>query len=187
MGSVRLALWAPRCALVASLALLPFTASAASSKLQELSAKVDALSAQVAQLQQQQGARQARTTAVLPSDIVGTWTLKGFQSELHAGVGSWQVSSYVYNGTVEFTADGKYKLTIVESGNRLTNGGESVNAFTNPEAVARGKWKLKGNDLTMDSGLTVKIDAGLSVMTMASANPADNTNVMLVLTKQPAP
>lgn len=187
MGSVRLALWAPRCALVASLALLPFTASAASSRLQELSARVDALSAQVAQLQQHQGAQQVRTTAVLPSDIVGTWTLKGFQSELRAFVGEWQVSSYVYNGTIEFTADGKYKLNNVESGNRLING-TGVISYTNPEVVARGKWKLKGNDLMLDGGIpAMKIDAGLTVMTATSVNPADNTNVMLVLTKQPAP
>lgn len=183
MGSVRLAHWAPRCALVASLALLPFTASAASSKLQELSAKVDALSAQVAQLQ----ARNARISAVLPEDIVGTWYFNGFQSELHPGQGSWQVRSYVFNGTVTFTADGKYKMVSVESGNELVAGGTVVNGFVKPEETGKGKWAIKNNQLVLDGTAKVAINTEKSVVTAAFANPADNTNVMLVMTKQPVP
>lgn len=169
-----------RVAAIGLLLALPLAASAQTTQIQQLSAKVEALAAQVAKLQPR-----AAGVAAVPEDVVGTWTLTGFQSELHAGVGNWQVRSYVYNGSVVFTVDGKYKLSIVESGNELVNGGAVVNAFVKPEAVQRGKWRLKDNGVSLDGGAAIPLSADSMVMTRASANPADNTNVMLVLSKQP--
>lgn len=185
MGSVvRCAPWALRGALVAALAVLPFMAQAESSRVQALSAKVDALAAQVAALQ----ARGARVNvAPTPADLVGDWTLTGFQSELHGGAGAWQVRSYVHQGTISLYDTGKYKLTVASSGNELINGGNTVQSFASPEQVAKGKWTVKGNTLMLDGNPGGTISADMTVVTRTNANPADNTNVMLVLTKQPAP
>ena len=165
---------------VGLLLVVPLAASAQSSQVEQLTARVEALAAQVAKLQPR-----ASGVAAVPEDVIGTWALKGFQSELHAGVGNWQVRSYVFNGTMVFTADGKYKLTSVESGNELVNGGAVVNAFVKPEEVQRGKWRLKSGGVSLDGGPVIPLSADNMVMTSASANPLDNTNVMLVLTKQP--
>lgn len=168
------------------LALLagPLTAAAAPSRLEQLEARVESLAAQLKALP----ARTAVTAAV-PSDIVGTWNLKGFQSELGVFGTSWQVRSYVFKGTINFLANGRYTQKVTESGNELVGSGAAVNSFTNPEEVIRGKWKLVGNQVVLDDNAAapLDLDAGLSVLTYTGANPADFTNVMLVITKQPAP
>ena len=75
---------------------------------------------------------------------------------------------------------------MVESGNELVAGGSVVNAYVKPEETGRGKWRLKGNEVTLDGGINgLTLSANNTVMTKASANPADNTNVMLVLSKLP--
>lgn len=163
----------------AALVGMPLAASADASALDELEARVSALEARLAN-------RQAPRigTAAVPADIVGTWSLRGFQTELHAGP-NWQVRSYVFNGKVNFKADGSYTLTSVESGNELVNGGATVNAFVGPEEKGKGRWVLKGTEVILDGSQRLMLDAGATVMTYASPNPDDpnRTTVMLVVTK----
>jgi hypothetical protein len=147
-----------------------------------LEARVEALAAQLNALP-----TRAAATAAVPADIVGTWNIKGFQSEMD--VGPWSVRSYVFKGTINFLANGKYTQKVTESGNELVASGTVINSFAKPEEVTRGKWKLVGNQVVLDNNVAAPfdLDAGLSVMTYAGANPLDYTNVMLVFTKQPAP
>jgi hypothetical protein len=171
-------------ALFLSLLAGPLTATAATSRLEQLEARVEALAAQFNALP-----ARASATAAVPADIVGTWNLKGFQSEMGVFGTSWQVRSYVFKGTITFLGNGRYTQKVSESGNELVASGTVINSFANPEGLLRGKWKLVGNQVVLDDNVAapLDLDAGLSVMTYTGANPADHTNVMLVITKQPAP
>lgn len=170
---------APFASTLACLGLCLGLASGAAAQTTDVQAQIDALNARIAKLE---------GGALVDADVVGSYALFGIQSEMHGAGTSLQVRSYVYRGKLTLKADGKFTLSNVETGNQLdvnSTTGSSVSFFSTPEPLSRGSWKVVGNQLVSPQMPRLNIAAGGQIMSGTTANPADNTNVLLVLTRLP--
>jgi len=122
------------------------------------------------------------TRTLEPADLVGTYATTAFQSELNGG-SPWKVRSYVFDGTTTLKVDGKYTGKSTESGNEVSSDGV-VNFFSHDEAT-RGKWKLNGSKVDL-GGLKLYVVGAGEMLVGSFANPVDNTNVILLLTRLPS-
>jgi hypothetical protein len=144
-----------------------------------LAIELDALKARVAKLEGQ----------IVPDDLVGTYTVNALQNELNASNPSIpQVSSYVFGGTMVFSAGGAVSFNgTAENGNSLRLGASpSVQPFVSSSgpAVFTSTWTYANGTVTVDGlpiGLSVAV--GGRVLIGAGANHADGTNVLLILTR----
>jgi hypothetical protein len=172
--------------LLSSLALMPFACVAfgappagAGNPVQALSDQLAALTARVAKLEGQ----------ITAADLVGTYAVHGFQTELRAAGGGapTQVASYIYVGTAALTADNSTTLTLTEEGSRLL--------FTAPPSVVpdgpiagslSGTWTYANGVVTASEGgspIPLNVAVGGRVLIGASANHSDGTNVLLIFTR----
>jgi hypothetical protein len=167
----------PALASAALVAGLAFPGLGQAADVATLQAQIQALSARLAKLE---------TPAYTAADLAGSYAVTGFQSELHGTGGDWQVRSYVYDGTITLKVDGKYTKKIAETGSQIVGSGGGVFAsFFSQDDPGRGKWKVKGNTVDLD-GLKLYIVGTGELLVGSSANPDDNTNVILLLTRLPS-
>jgi hypothetical protein len=145
--------------------------------------RVAALEARVAKLEGQ----------ITSSDLAGTYTLNGFQTELRAKVqdGFTAVSSYVFQGTFVLNADGTG--SSVGTGAEI---GHSLGLFIGTPTFippSRTLWNKPGGGFTFSwsyangvatvSGIPLGVAAGGRVLVGTGTNPADGTTVILVMTR----
>jgi hypothetical protein len=145
--------------------------------VESLANDLAALTARVAKLEGQ----------IVAADLVGTYALRGIQLELSGGPGNpAQVSSYVLVGTVTLNTDGTVSISASPAnGNTLS--------FTTPPSVSvfQGSgngggsttWTYDNGSVTVFGGVPLSVAAGGRVLIGVSANPADGTDVLLILTR----
>lgn len=151
----------------------PAKAADVNANFSALAAGINALSARVAKLEGQ----------ITAADLVGTYALKGIQMELGGGAGA-HLASYVYTGTLTLAADGTGSLTSTQSGSQLnlavsppTRGSASKPAETGVLT-----WSLSGSSVTA-LGMNFAVSNGGRMLVAAGANPADGTEVILIITR----
>jgi|GEM_PF-3379151 len=153
-------------------------------QIQALSSELEALTARVAKLEGQ----------ITAADLVGTYALHGFQNEMHApnspGGYPAQISSYVFVGTAVLNADGTGTISVTtpDSGSSMVLGPPATvhNFVGSGGGTISGNWTYDalGGTISFGAGTPpLSVAAGGRVLTGASANPADNTDVLLVLTR----
>ena len=153
-----------------------------------LANKVAALEARVAKLEGQ----------ITSSDLVGTYAFHGFQTELRAKVqdGATAVSSYVFQGTIVFNADGTASFSAGG-----TERGHALNLFQNPSigsgTLPAGRavinkvdggsapftWTFANGVVTTSVGFPANVTAGGRVLVATGTNPLDGTTVLLIMTR----
>jgi hypothetical protein len=154
------------------------TTQAQSPTIESLASDLVALTGRVAKLEGQ----------IVAADLVGTYALRGFQIELSGGAGGpAQVSSYVFTGTVTLNADGTASFVgTPDNGNSLS--------FTTPASVSifqgsgggsgTSTWTYVDGSVTVEGGTPpLSVAAGGRVLVGVSANQADGTDVILILTR----
>jgi hypothetical protein len=149
--------------------------------------ELQALQATIARL----NARVDRLERTGPALIPGSYRIHGLQTELAGEVGFARVSSYVYEGTVTFNADGTYRTKGSSTGSHLKWGmcclpGTAVREIKDDDPEkGRGRWTLEGNRLTLKSenGSFVYSGAG-DMFVGASSNTLDGTSVMLMFVRE---
>jgi hypothetical protein len=157
-------------------AALPIQAQ--SPTIDSLASDLAALTARVAKLEGQ----------IAAADLVGTYALRGFQIELSGGTGrTAQVSSYVFTGTITLNADGTATVSGgPENGNTLSfTVPPSLSIFQgSPGGSGTSTWTYLNGSVTVD-GVTppLSVAAGGRVLIGVSANPADGTDVIVILTR----
>ena len=148
-----------------------------------IASKVAALEARVAKLEGQ----------ITSSDLAGTYTLNGFQTELRAKVqdGVTFVASYVFQGKFVLNADGTG--SSVGTGAEI---GHSLGLFIGTPMFippSRTVWNKPGeafsftwsyaNGVANVFGIPLSVAAGGRVLVGTGTNPADGTTVILVMTR----
>ena len=146
--------------------------------IESLTSDLAALAARVAKLEGQ----------IVATDLVGTYALRGFQIELSGGAGRpAQVSSYVFTATVTLNADGTVSfIATPENGNSLSlTTPPSVSIFQgNGGGSGTSTWAYVNGSVTVEGGTPpLSVAAGGRVLVGVSANHADGTNVILILTR----
>lgn len=148
-------------------------ASEVNANFSTLAAGINALATRMARLEGQ----------ISAADMAGTYALKGIQMELAGGAGA-HVASYVYSGTAVLRADGTGTLTTPQTGSQL-------NLFSQPSAIVGANrpaetstftWTLANGVLTA-FGQTFAVSNGGRMLVSASSNPADGTDVMLIVSR----
>jgi hypothetical protein len=150
---------------------------------QALSTRVAALEARVAKLEGQ----------ITAGDLVGTYVLHAFQTELHGRNPdlATYVSSYVFQGTFVLNADGTG--TIGSSGGQF---GHSLRFFiteSSPQTPTRTvinepggggsfNWSYANGLINIGFG-NFSVTAGGRVLVGSGTNPADGTTVLLIMTR----
>jgi len=172
------------------------------SQLQSYSKQVDALTAQVSELRSTAAALQAKVDAlaalVAPANLAGTYAVTGFQNELDPPVlksstnpgQPASVGSYVYTGTVTLSADGTGSFTAAQTGSYLVFGQPSLASANQAPGTVTFNWAFANGIVTLSAasdphldGVTFNVALGGQVMTHASANASDGTDVLIVLTR----
>src|SRR3954471_16058704 len=114
--------------------------------VQSLASDLAALTARLAKLEGQ----------IVAADLVGSYTLTGFQIELSGGAGrAPQVASYVFAGTFTLNADGAASfIALSENGNTLAiTVPPSVSIFKgNGGGSGNGTWTYANGSITFDGG-----------------------------------
>jgi hypothetical protein len=130
---------------------------------------------------------------IVMSDLVGTYQVAGIQNELgapnppsHPGY----VGAYVYSGTLTLNADGTGSSTAGQFGKYLFFGQSTLGSANQGPATTTFNWAYSNGLVTFtnstqssQNGQSLSVTVGGRVMTFASANPADNTDVLLILTR----
>lgn len=148
----------------------PARAADVNDNFQALVTEINALSSRVTKLEGQ----------VTSSDLVGTYTINQFQSELGDG---GHVAAYTGGGTVTLAADGTGTISgNTELGYQLSVPGGSLTAIDRPQATESFSWSLTDGTLTAFGG-TFSVAVGGRLLVRTSANPVDGTNVILLLTR----
>ena len=151
---------------------------AQSPTIESLASDLAALTTRIAKLEGQ----------IVAADLVGTYALRGFQIELSGGAGRpAQVSSYVFTATVTLNADGTVSfIATPENGNSLSlTTPPSVSIFQgNGGGSGTSTWAYVNGSVTVEGGTPpLSVAAGGRVLVGVSANPADGTDVILILTR----
>ncbi len=172
-----------------------------------LCAQVAALTAQVNTLQSNVTTLQANVAtlggAISPAELVGTYGVFGFQNELTPivpNVHGIEVASYVFTGTATLNLDGTGSAIQTQSGSTVVAGtGQTFLSPANRGPDTFGvTWTYSNGVLsatinTINSNLVTpftvdfNVSAGGSVLTHASANHNDGTDVLLILTRLQLP
>lgn len=119
---------------------------------------------------------------IVSSDLVGTYTLKRFQSELGGGA-SERVAIYTSGGTVALATDGSVTLSgITELGHQLNLPSGTLTAINRPQPAGTATWSYSGGTVTA-FGQSFAVANGGRLLIATSVNPADGTNVLLLLTR----
>jgi outer membrane murein-binding lipoprotein Lpp len=175
------------------------------SQLQSLSKQVDALTAQVNELRSAVAELQAKLAtpdlSIGQSLLAGTYAVTGFQNELDPPVlksstnpgQPASVGSYVYTGTVTLSTDGTGSFTAAQTGSYLIFGQPSLASADQPPGTVTFDWTYASGIVTLSAasdphldGITFNVALGGQVMTHASANASDGTDVLIILTRMPA-
>jgi len=172
-------------------------------QLQSFSKQVDALTAQVSELRSTAAALQAKVDALqalITPGLGGTYAVTGFQNELDPPVlksstnpgQPASVGSYVYTGTVTLSTDGTGSFTAAQTGSYLIFGQSSLASADQPAGTVTFDWTYASGIVTLSAasdphldGVTFNVALGGQVMTHASANPSDGTDVVIILTRVP--
>lgn len=117
--------------------------------------------------------------------LAGTYAVNGIQTELVPGSGSGRVIVYTYEGTATFAANGTGTFSLNSKGHNLlftsplTTTRSAVNSSTGATPFT---WSLAGNTLTALDG-AFSIVSGGQLLIRSTVNPADGTNVLLLLSR----
>lgn len=155
---------------------------------QSLAAQVALLQAQVALVTARIDKLEGHITA---ADLVGTYAIHGIQNEMHApnspGGFPTQISSYVFVGTAVLASDNSVSISGTQTGSTWFLGPpSSVQPFQGSGGPLAGTWTYANGAVTVSLGgapVSLSVTAGGRVLIVASANPADNTDVLLILTR----
>ena len=151
----------------------PARAADVNANFQALVTAINSLGTRVSKLEGQ----------IASSDLVGTYAINRFQSEL-GGVPSQRVAMYTSEGTANFAADGTCTLLgTTERGHQLNLPGGALSAFNGAQTGSLPcTWTFSGGKITAIGG-TFSVVAGGRLLIRTSANPADGTNVLVLLTR----
>ena len=141
--------------------------------IQSLASDLAALTARVAKLEGQ----------IVADDLVGTYALHGFQTELRAASPT-HVASYVFVGTLVLAADGTGSFSGSENGHRLIFGSpNSLVRHVRPPETQPFTWTYADGIVTVPESFPVRVAAGGRVLILAGANGDDGTNVLIIFTR----
>ena len=148
----------------------PAKAADVNANFQALVNGINALGSRVSKLEGQ----------IVASDLVGTYSVNQFQSELGAGS---RVATYTGGGTATFAANGTGTISgNTELGHQLNLPGGTLAPINRPQAPSNFTWNLSSGTLTA-LGATFSVVAGGQLLITTSTNPLDGTNVILLLTR----
>ena len=150
----------------------PARAADVNANFQALVTAINSLGTRVSKLEGQ----------IASADLVGTYAINRFQSELGGGA-SERVAMYTAEGTATLAADGTGTATgNTELGHQLNLPGGTLSAINRPQAPGSFTWSFSGGRVTA-LGATFSVVAGGRLLIRTSVNPADGTNVLLLLTR----
>lgn len=152
----------------------PARAADVNANFQALVTAINALGARVTKLEPPTAA----------ADFAGTYAMQRFQTELGGG-GSARVAVYTSSdGTVTLAADGTATRTSsTEQGHQLNLPGDTLTPFSgSSDAAGAITWTYSGGKVTIFGG-TFSVADGGRLLIRTSANPADGTNVLLMLVR----
>lgn len=155
----------------------PAKAADVNANFQALATAINALASRVDKLEGN----------ITQADLAGTYTVNGFQTEFNGG-DFGRVNNYVYLGTMTLAADGTGSYSLTESGSRLfltLDAGKlkgAVSTYANPPGGSNFNWSYSNNVMTA-LGATLTVVAGGRLLIRTSNNPADYTQVLLLLTR----
>jgi hypothetical protein len=154
----------------------PARAADVNANFQALVTAVNTLSSRVSKLEGQ----------ITSADLVGTYAVNQFQSELGGGA-SGRVAVYTGGGTVTFAAGGTGTVSgNTELGHQLNLPGGTLTAINRPQADFSINWSFSNGTVTVtftQGSNTFSVVAGGRLLIATSTNPADGTNVILLLTR----
>lgn len=159
---------------------LPYTFTpGTSAKAAEVNADLQALATAVnnlnARVQKLEG-------TIVATDLVGTYAVNRFQSELGGGNGA-RMSMYTGRGTVTLAAGGTGTIKgNTESGHLLSLSSLQLSAINNPAESQSIKWSYANGVVTL-FGMPFNVVAGGRLLVATNANMTDGTNVIVLLTR----
>ena len=121
---------------------------------------------------------------LVAADFVGTYTLNRFQTELGGGASAY-VAVYTAGGTITLAADGTATTTGTgEQGHQLNVVTRALTPFNTPPDTGSVTWSYSGGRVTVPTyGISFAVADGGRLLIATSVNPADGTNVLLLLTR----
>jgi len=144
-----------------------------------LATAIDALASRVAKFEGQ----------LATSDLVGTYAISGFQTELVPG-DLPEVSSYRFQGTVTLANDGSGTFAGTELGHQLTllfsAASDSTVTRRDTAETVPFTWSFAAGAVTFTVGenpLSGGVASGGRLLVLTGSNPSDGTTVILVLTR----
>lgn len=154
----------------------PARAADVNANFQALATAVNGLAGRVARLEGQ----------VTAADLVGTYTINYFQTEMVGAGGNSHVASYAAGGTATLAANGVATLSpITEVGHQLNftaGGGGSRTPINRTDTGGVVSWSLSGGTVRMfDRNFTIADGGRLLILT--TSNPADGSTVLFLLTR----
>lgn len=150
----------------------PARAADVNANFQALVTAVNSLGSRISKLEGQ----------IAASDLVGTYAVNQFQSELGGGA-SERVAIYTGGGTVNLAANGTGTISgNTELGHQLNLPGGTLATINRPQASSNFTWSWSSGTVTA-FGSTFSVVAGGRLLITTSTNPADGTNVILLLTR----
>lgn len=150
----------------------PARAADVNANFQALVTAINALTTRVSKLE----------GSIVSADLVGTYALNRFQSELGGGA-SQRVAVYTGDGTVTFAAGGGASISgNTELGHQLNLPSGTLTAINRPQASGTSTWSYAGGRVTV-LGVSFAVADGGRLLIATSVNPADGTNVLLLLTR----
>jgi hypothetical protein len=119
---------------------------------------------------------------ITAADLVGSYTLNQFQTELGGGA-SARVAVYTGGGTITLASDSTGTISgNTEKGHQLNLPGLSLTGLNRPQAADAFSWSYGSGTATI-FGMNFSAVAGGRLLIGTSANVADGTNVILLLTR----
>lgn len=179
-NSVLSCLLAGACTFVSAQVTLPNTFTAGSpARAAEVNANFQALTTALNGLTTRVAKLEGQITA---NDLVGTYAVSQFQTEL-GGAPAARVAVYTGGGSVTLAANGTGSLIgNVELGHQLNLLGATLAAINRPQPPDALAWSYSGGTLNIDGGVFYVV-AGGRLLIRSGTNPADGTNVLLLLTR----
>lgn len=151
----------------------PARAADVNANFQALVNAVNGLTSRVSKLEGQ----------VTAADLAGTYAIHQFQTELGGGV-SQRVAVYTSSAaTLTLAADGTGSVSSVATqGHQLNLPSGSLLPRSDTDPAGSLAWTLAGGTVNMLGG-TFSVANGGRLLIRTSANPADGTNVLLLLVR----
>ena len=150
----------------------PARAADVNANFQALVTAINAIGTRVAKLEGQ----------ITAADLVGTYTLHQLQTELGGGT-SERVAVYTGGGTVTLAANGTGTISgNIELGHQLNLPAGTLTPINRPQATSNFTWTYAGGAISALGG-SLSVVAGGRLLVFTGVNPADGTNVILLLTR----